>query len=145
MPSWLISPSPVLLCRFVCANKNDPLVDQVDLQEANPTYAHVCYMDGRQSTVSLRDLAPCPSIPLDMAHTQTPPMQPEGASQNDAISERNRIITSPTEGVEPCQNQALRCSTREIKPPLRYGYPNKDETVISSLEGKNDVNYELYI
>ena len=89
MPSWLMSPGPVLLSRYVRANKNDPLVDQVDLQEANPTYAHLRYMDGRQSTVSLRDLAPCPGIPLDMAHTQPPPMQPEGASQNDAISERN--------------------------------------------------------
>ena len=93
-------------------------MDQVDLQEANPTYAHVRYMDGRQSTVSLGDLAPCPDIPLDMAHTQPPPMQPEGASQNDAISERNRTITSPTEGFEPYRNQALRRSTRKIKPPL---------------------------
>ena len=59
MPSWPMSPSPVLLRRFIRANKNDLLVDQVDLQEANLTYAHVCYLDGRKYTVSFRDLAPC--------------------------------------------------------------------------------------
>ena len=36
MLSWLMSPGPLLLHQFVCANKNDPLVDQVGLQEANP-------------------------------------------------------------------------------------------------------------
>ena len=51
--------------------------------------------------LSLREMAPCPGIPLDMAHTQPPPIQPEGASQNYAISDKNRIITSPTEGFEP--------------------------------------------
>ena len=30
MPSWLMSPGPVLLLRFIHANTNDPLVDQVD-------------------------------------------------------------------------------------------------------------------
>ena len=28
-------------------------------------YAKVQYMDCRESTVSLRDLAPCPSVPMD--------------------------------------------------------------------------------
>ena len=39
MPSWLMSPGPVLLRRF--GHTNDPLVDQVDLQEANLNYVHV--------------------------------------------------------------------------------------------------------
>jgi len=41
-------------------------VDQVELQDVNPTYANVLYMDGHESTVSLRDLAPCPSVPMDV-------------------------------------------------------------------------------
>ena len=66
MPSWLMSPGPVLLRRFVLTNNNDQLVDQVDLQEANLTYVDVRYLDGRESTVSFRDLAPCLCSPVDV-------------------------------------------------------------------------------
>ena len=45
---WLTTPGPVLFCRFVHANKSDPLVDQVELKEVNPNYAHVQHMDGRE-------------------------------------------------------------------------------------------------
>jgi len=40
--------------------KSDPLCDEVELIEANPTYAHVKFADGRETTASLQDLAPCP-------------------------------------------------------------------------------------
>jgi hypothetical protein len=58
LPSWLLKPGPVLLRRFVRHGKNDPLVDEVKLIEANPHYALVRHPDGKESTVSLRDLAP---------------------------------------------------------------------------------------
>ena len=64
LPSWLQNPGPVLLRRFVRTSKNDPFVDQVEITDANPTYAHVKYPDGRESSVSLRDLAPCPITPV---------------------------------------------------------------------------------
>ena len=60
LPCWLIQPGPVLLRRFV-RNKNEPLVDEVELMEANPNFAHIRFPDGRESTVSVTDLAPCPS------------------------------------------------------------------------------------
>ena len=49
-----------LLRRFVRQNKTHPLVDEVDVIDVNPTYANVRYSDGRESTVSLKDLAPLP-------------------------------------------------------------------------------------
>ena len=58
LPSWLLYPGPVYLKRHVRASKYDPLVDEVELLEANPHYAHVRLPDGRESTVSLRHLAP---------------------------------------------------------------------------------------
>ena len=70
-----MSPSPILFRRFVRTYKNDPLEDQVGLQEANSTYAHVRYLEGWESTVSLRDLAPAPAQP--------PPIWPQGISQTD--------------------------------------------------------------
>ena len=61
LPEWLCKPGPVLLRKFVRSGKNDDLVRKVDLIEANPMYARIRYRDGRESNVSLRDLARCPN------------------------------------------------------------------------------------
>ena len=45
LPSWLIQPGPVLVRRFV-RSKTDPLVDEVELLEANPNFARVRSADG---------------------------------------------------------------------------------------------------
>ena len=39
LPSWLATPGPVLLRRFVRSSKSDPLVEEVELESANPFYA----------------------------------------------------------------------------------------------------------
>ena len=51
-----------MLHRFVRHSKTDPLIDEVDLTDITPSYAHIRYRDGRESTVALRDLAQCPSV-----------------------------------------------------------------------------------
>ena len=51
----------VMLRRFVRNSKNDPIVDEVELTSVNPAYTHIRYPDGRESTVSLKDLSPYPS------------------------------------------------------------------------------------
>ncbi len=53
------SPGPVLLKRHVRTSKIYPLVDEVELLQANPQYAHIRHADGRETTVSIRHLAPC--------------------------------------------------------------------------------------
>ena len=53
-----MSPGPVFLKRHVRNSKYEPLVDEVDLLEANPDYAHVRFPNGRETTVSIRHLAP---------------------------------------------------------------------------------------
>ena len=58
MPTWLLTPGPVLLKRHVRTSKSDPLVDEVQLLQANPQYAHVRHADGQETTVSIRHLAP---------------------------------------------------------------------------------------
>ena len=60
LPNWLLQPGPVVLRRFVQTN-NQPLVDVVELIEANPNFAIVKFSDGRESTVSVTDLAPSPT------------------------------------------------------------------------------------
>ena len=54
IPSGLVVPGKVLLRRFIWQNKTDPLVDEVDVVDVNPTYAHICYFDGRESIVSFK-------------------------------------------------------------------------------------------
>ena len=61
LPAWLSTPGPVLMKRFV-RNKSDPLVDRVEVLSANPHFAFIRCADGRQTSVSTRDLAPCPSF-----------------------------------------------------------------------------------
>ena len=60
LPEWLCHPGPVFLRNFVRSSKHDDLVQKVDLLEANPLYARIRYNDGRESTVSLRDVARYP-------------------------------------------------------------------------------------
>ena len=52
-------------------SKYDPGVQEVDLLECNPQYAHVRMPDGRETTVSLRQLAPCGESSRQTVELQT--------------------------------------------------------------------------
>lgn len=58
LPLWLSAPEPGLLRRFVRSGKHGLVVDKLELMDINPTYANIRYLDGRESTVLVRDLAP---------------------------------------------------------------------------------------
>ena len=58
--------------RFVRHSKTNPHIDEVDLTDITPSYAHIRHMDGRESTVALRDLATCPSM-LEVQSVDIPP------------------------------------------------------------------------
>ena len=45
-------------------SKHEPVVHEVDLLDCNPQYAHIRFPSGRESTVSLRHLAPT-AVPSD--------------------------------------------------------------------------------
>ena len=53
--SWL-KPVPIYVKRHV-RNKDEPLVDDAELLEINPSYVHVRLKDGRETNVSIRDLS----------------------------------------------------------------------------------------
>jgi transposase InsO family protein len=59
VPSWLLEAKSVLIKRHVRPNKNDPLVDRAEVIQVNPNYAVVRLKSGRETSVSLRDIAPC--------------------------------------------------------------------------------------
>ena len=74
-----LPPGNVMLRRFIRNSKNDPLVDEVELTSKNPAYAPIRYPDGRESTVSRRDLSPCPSPEYNLP--SPPSVNIPGASQ----------------------------------------------------------------
>ena len=84
VPSWLCESGKVLLKRHVRHSKTEPLVDEVELLQANPSYAHVRFADGRETTVSTRHLEPLSTVDgeLSAVHSSAPdgntdPVRPE--------------------------------------------------------------------
>ena len=87
LPSWLSAPGPVMLRRFVRHTKNNPFVDEVHLMD--PSYAHIRYPDGRESTVSIKDLSACPAPPIAVDRDTTSPL----SHMNDDITTNHQTPT----------------------------------------------------
>ena len=120
LPSWLTTSGNVMLRRYVRHTKNDPLVDEVELTDVNPTYAHIRYPDGRESTVSLKDLSPCPSS-TDLL-TPVSPVCDTDNFQQQPIENVNEPRTNSDHSCAPDETLNVRRSGRVRKVPDRYGY-----------------------
>jgi hypothetical protein len=144
LPTWLSNPGPVLLRRYVRSHKTDPLVDEVTLLEANPKYAHIRFPNGRESTVSLRDLAPCgESVPGDagvgpgdlnneqvldrsggvnnqQSMDKSPVMRVSDRDGGTGAASSSGTVGQTGEGSEGSQS-TLRRSTRVTQKPQRLG------------------------
>ncbi|KFD63456.1 hypothetical protein M514_10596 [Trichuris suis] len=127
LPAWLWHPGPALLKKHVRSSKMDPLVEEVELLETNLQYAYVRLPDGRESTVSLRHLAPAgsPRVELDL-HCNDPTDQEspsdvttEGDLQSPGPSTAEDRIQSQSEAALEPQPVTLRRSTRICRPPDR--------------------------
>ena len=59
---WVLEPAPVYVRKHVL-DKYDPMLDEVDLLHANQNHAVVRYPEGREVTVSVRDVAPTATTP----------------------------------------------------------------------------------
>ena len=64
LPSWLLNQGKVLMKVHAKKSKYDADVEEVELINVNPTYAHVKTAIGKDLTVSLRDLSPLPTSQL---------------------------------------------------------------------------------
>ena len=135
LPSWLANEqSKVLLKRHVRSSKYEPLVDEVELIEANHQYAHIRYPDGRESTVSTQHLAPI-GVAGDSSDSDTMAQHITGelsAQQIRPDTSENEAETK-SEAVTPPDNQntihsdcdttpLLRRSQRQRRPPKLFGF-----------------------
>ena len=85
--------------RHARSSKYEPLVEKVDLIHATSQYAYVRYKNGRETSVSLRDVAP---IPLENKSDRLSPLTKKNSTSrnNEAVFED--IKTSiPSENITP--------------------------------------------
>ena len=103
LPTWLLQKGPVLVRQHARKSKYMPVVTEVELIEANPSFAKIRYKSGREDCVSLRDLAPLPrDTGAPDADTPSSPGSAEGV----------RVETAPRTGetttdISPISSEAL--------------------------------------
>lgn len=121
---------------FFRNSKLDSLLGEVELESANPYYAHIRFPDGRQSAVSTKDLGVRPkdgrvqysktplvseeSTDRDAAGTTTGRNDPVANRPGDSGTTDNCVPDSLTPLVD--KPQLLRRSTQVSNFPYRYGY-----------------------
>ena len=148
LPTWLTTPGPVLLCRYVRRSKQEPLVDEVELLEANAQYAFVRHENGREDTVSIRDLAPAARVDgeaegintdsvearhMEMTDIESPGNMHDksvasGAGNSEYATDLNLVpepVTTKDSLMSPEKantdtDTVVRRSTRVTKPPVRF-------------------------
>ena len=77
----------------------DPLVDEVELLQANPHYANVRYPDGRETTVSTKHLAP--KGQLEVVDTLQAPERIPKETENVPLELTPERIPKETENLPP--------------------------------------------
>ncbi|KAL7629906.1 UNVERIFIED_CONTAM: hypothetical protein RMT77_019975 [Armadillidium vulgare] len=121
LPTWLSAPGKVLLRNFV-RTSGEPLIQEVDLLEANPYYAFVRYPNGREDTVSVRDLAPGGSP--SQLHDPSPDLSSSPPQHQSITQPSDSVLLSPNSGATPQlpEPAAVRRSSRICGPPQRLEY-----------------------
>ena len=114
IPTWMAKPGPVYLKRQGRTSKYDPLVEDVDLLQANPHYAYIRYSDGRETTVSTKHLAPKGQVTMPEV-IDCPPevVEPCPQVEPDVIEVKE---TQSSRGLPKPLPLALRRSTRICRP-----------------------------
>ena len=134
IPTWLATPGPVYIKCQVHTSKMDPLVDEVELLQASPHYAHVCYPDGRETTVATKHLAPkgqvvenltapghipeeAENLPLDPCVGVTP--DAESSSGPEPQPELTPVQNAELTPVPDVERAPIRRSQRVRRPVVR--------------------------
>ena len=144
VPSWLSTPGLVLLKRHVRSSKTDPLVDEVELLQANPHYAHIRYPSGKEDTVATKHLAPAGIQPFEHQKPETGDLHPQSpALGNDEACSRSGVCpvapndTLVTVSVDPSAPEATTSSPQqdgieEAPAPRRSGRIRRPPTRFES-------------
>ena len=148
VPIWLLAPGPVLLKRCNRSNKYDALVQEVELIEVNPQYAHIRYWNGREDTVATKYLAPAgerlPYKSLDQHLTDADKMDDVKTTQNNEEEHaptpniRDDKVTSPGDAnndiplTDSPERENVQCSPMkecglEVSPDFSQSRPRRSQ------------------
>ena len=122
LPTWLLTADRVLLKRINRSSKYEPLVDEVKLVHLTPSYARVQLANGRESTVSIRHLAPTASEEVsnsESAHPETSETPPEGSAQGETRTPEEDAQTdtrTPDETGQGAPVETRRSNREKVKP-----------------------------
>ncbi|ROT74721.1 hypothetical protein C7M84_006746 [Penaeus vannamei] len=131
IPSWLCEPGPVLLRRHVRTSKTEPLVDEVELIQANPQYAHIRYPDGKEDTVSVRHLAPAGSETC---------VDPGCESSDVPFHTIESTNETPQEGSPESTSTPLPQQELAEEAPVPRHYPSRIRRPPTRFESSRDVS-----
>ena len=126
IPSWLIESDSVYVKQNVRNSKFDPLVDEAEVLQVNPNYAHIRYPDGRETTVSTRSLAP--QGETKRAQLLESKQQDDETESPTCVSDKsNQEHLTKVAEPEPINSKEqsplpLRRSVRERRPVDRLGF-----------------------
>ena len=119
VPSWL-TPAPIYVRKHVRNSKYEPIVERAELLHVNPQYAFVKLSNGHETTVSLRDVAPC-----DRTHEprSTIPELGEGemAVRNHVINDshqndKQQLIESSNDNIPTTEHSTQHEALHQPKP-----------------------------
>nr|XP_026485607.1 uncharacterized protein LOC113393110 [Vanessa tameamea] len=127
VPSWLINSEHALMRKCNRTNKYQPLVEEVELIHVNPDYSHIRLSDGRETTVSNRNLAPLGQSQREfdvLSENEVPIDEEQNSPREDNTSDSNYESTEelPPEGNRSNsmeEEATLRRSNREHRLPTR--------------------------
>lgn len=115
MPTWLLESGPILMRKNHRTSKYDPEVEEVELLEGNPLYSHVRLPDGRETTVSNRQLAPLPLPPLESEESESEDHYED--AEGEAEIPAAPVQETTAENSQLHDNIAPRRSTRAKRAP----------------------------
>ena len=122
LPVCLLEFGEVLLKQFGGRSKYDPIVEVVELLEANPTHARIRHRDGREDSVALKHLARFPrsdppqdsaeNILPDVSSTNPTPSPDISSKEDEVVNQNPEIHSSQRSGSSggelfPCRSSRI--------------------------------------
>ena len=104
-PIWMTEPGPVYVRKHV-RDKYDPVVEKMDLLHAKQNYAVALSPEGREVTVSARDIAPTPASPGE-------------TNESQSLSQSNEISFSTLERTNSGSHDLPRRNDSDNQPDLQ--------------------------
>ena len=133
VPSWLLHSDKAFMKRHVRQSKYEPLVEEVDILDVNPSTSHIRTAEGREMTVSNRHLAPIgsssPGVTLPNDSRSNAPIARSSSVKNAAETpqiagenENHELINSESD-----HDSLANSSSDNIEIPFQENDPNNSD------------------